>query len=117
MGSTTADRKTETRVTLRGNRLLIRRDTAESVTEAGIVIPTAALENLKTGVVVQHGTGYRTDTQEWDTLEDPFPIGTRVQWEDFKGIPIEVNGVEHLAVKPEDILLTLHEEPHDGPDS
>ena len=88
-----------------GNRVLVKRDDAESKSEGGILIPENAKDKQKTGKVIAVGDGR--------TLEDgvrisiPLMKGQRVVFNAYAGAEIKHQGETYLILGMDDVLAVL----------
>ena len=73
--------KTASKIKVRplGAKVLVRRDEAESITEAGIYLPESAKDKPKTGVVTAVGTG-AINTETGDRIPMTLKKGDHVIW-------------------------------------
>ena len=86
-----------------GDKLLIKRDAAETKTESGIYLPESAKDKPKQGKVVQLGNGVlNRDTGEYM----PFTVkkGDTVLFTSYAGTEIKIDGNEYLIMTEDDIL-------------
>ena len=85
-----------------GNRVLVKRLEAESVSAGGIVLPDSAQEKPSQGVVVAVGTGTRGD----DGKVTPLDVKAKdnVLFGKWSGSEVSVDGEELLIMKESDIL-------------
>jgi chaperonin GroES len=91
---------------LAGDRIAVKLDEAESVTQGGIHLPDNAKEKSVKGTVVAVGVG------KWnETHFKPNPIriavGQRVLIEKYGQTKIEVDGEEFTTLHEEDVLALL----------
>lgn len=78
-----------------GDKFLVLADRGESMTDAGLHIPGAAVEVKKTGVVVLCGPD----------VKEPITVGTRVMWT-FPGMAVvKIDEQEYLLMNETDIAL------------
>lgn len=80
-------------------RLIVKRDEAKSVTEAGLTLPEESREVPCTGVVLAVGPA----PADWPALMDPFQPGQRVLFGKYAGDEVRVNNVPYLIVSARDI--------------
>lgn len=83
-----------------GTRVVIKPDSAETVTASGIIIPDSAKEKQQTGKVVAVGDG---------TVDDPMhcKVGNTVLFGKFAGTEITIDSDELLIMGQSDILAIL----------
>ncbi len=85
-----------------GDKVIVKRVEAESMTAGGIVLPDSATEKPKRGVIQAIGTGR--------VLDDGSRSGLQVQKNDevvftsYAGTEIKVDGEEYLIMDESDIL-------------
>ena len=84
------------------DRIVIRPVDADEKTSGGIIIPDSAKERPREGVVIAVGPGLR---QEDGTILTPdVKQGDRVIYAKYYGIEVQIDGVEHLIMREEEIL-------------
>jgi chaperonin GroES len=88
------------------DKILIKRDTAESKTAAGIYLPEKAKDTPKTGVIEAVGTG----TINHDT-GDLIPLtvkkGQRVLFSSYSGTELKFEGEDMLVMSEDEILAII----------
>jgi len=84
------------------DRILVRRVQEEEKTRGGIIIPDTAKEKPIEGEIVAVGTGKVLD----DGKVRPLAVkaGDRILFGKYAGNEIQVNGVEHLILREDEIL-------------
>jgi chaperonin GroES len=88
-----------------GDKVLIKRVEAEETTAGGIVLPDAAREKPKRGVVQSVGDGKLLDSGERSELQ--VKKGNEVLFSSYAGTEIKVNGEELLIMDESDILAII----------
>jgi len=88
---------TATMLTVIGQRLLIRRDTAPTKSEGGIHLPEQVREKLSEGNVITAGA----------KCEHEFTEGQRVVFNPYSGDTVKIDGEDLLVVREDDILLAF----------
>ena len=86
-----------------GDKLIIKRATPETKTEAGIYLPESAKDKPREGKIVALGSGnLNRDTGEYL----PFTVkkGDRVLFTSYGGTEIKIDGEEMLIMTEDDIL-------------
>jgi chaperonin GroES len=85
-----------------GDRVVVSRIEEEEKTAGGIIIPDTAKEKPQEGKVVAAGPGKVGE----DGKRIPLDVkkGNRVLFGKYAGTEIEIDGVEHLIMREEDIL-------------
>ncbi len=84
------------------DRILVRRVAEEEKTKGGIIIPDTAKEKPAEGEVVAVGSGKANDKGVVRPLE--VKKGDRVLFGKYGGNEINVDGVEHLILREDEIL-------------
>ena len=90
-----------------GNRVLIKRAKAQA-TKGGILLPDAAQEKPKEGIVIAVGPGKLDDEGVRTPLN--VNVGDRVLFSSYSGTEVkqtETNGEEYLIMSEDDILGIL----------
>jgi chaperonin GroES len=89
-----------------GDKLIVRRDEAETKTASGIFLPETGKEKPKTGVIEAVGTGaLNTDTGERIPLS--VKKGDRVIFTSYAGTEVKLNDQELLIMSEDDILAVI----------
>jgi chaperonin GroES len=88
-----------------GNRVLVKRLEAESVSAGGIVLPDSAQEKPQEAEVVALGTG-GTDENGKDIVFD-VNVGDKVLISKYGGTDVKVDGEDLLILSQSDILGVL----------
>ena len=83
-----------------GDRVIVKRDEAESATSAGLLIASTSKEKPQTGIVVAVGEG----KLEKDGKLVPVKAGDRVLYGKYGGTDITLDGEEVLILRADDIL-------------
>lgn len=79
------------------DRVLVKRDGAETETAAGIVIPDSVRQKVHTGRVLAAGPGFFSEeTAVW--IPNAVKTGDRVLLGDAKGHAIEVDGLGECSI-------------------
>ena len=88
-----------------GDKVVLRRQEAESTTTGGIVLPDAASDKPQRGEVVAVGDGHTRD----DGKKVPLTVkeGDRVIFSSYAGDEIRVGDNEYLLLREGDILATF----------
>ena len=100
--------RTKVNITPLANKVVIRRDEADSITESGIVLPESAKDTPKTGTVQAVGPGaLNTETGE----RNPTTVkkGDRVLFTSYAGTELNLNDSddELLIMTESDILAII----------
>lgn len=106
MAATATKRTSAVKVRPLGDKVLVRRDEAEGVTDAGIYLPESAKDKPKTGVIEAVGDGaLNTETGERVPLE--LSAGDRVIFSSYAGTELKLEGEEHLLIMSESEILAV----------
>lgn len=94
-----------TKITPLGDRVVLKRESAESTTAGGIVLPDSAKDKPAKGVVVSVGDGYITR----DGKKHPLTLkaGDKVIFSSYAGDEIKVGDEEYLLLRESDVLATF----------
>ncbi len=87
------------------DRILVKRTEAESTTAGGIVLPDAAKEKPKEGVVVNVGTGKLLDSGERAPLQ--LKVKDRVIFGAYSGQEIKIDGEDFLIMGEDEVLAIV----------
>jgi chaperonin GroES len=87
------------------DRVLVLRIDEEEKTSGGIIIPDTAKEKPQEGKVIAVGTGKVNDKGDRIPLE--LKEGDRILFSKYGGNEININGVEHLIMREDDILAIV----------
>src|SRR5262245_66377320 len=88
-----------------GDRLVVRRESSESKTAGGIVLPDSAKEKPSRGVVEAVGNGKLLDNGQRGTLQ--VKVGDRVLFTTWAGETFKIGDEELLLMREEYILAIL----------
>ena len=84
------------------DRLVVRRIEEEEKTKGGLIIPDTAKERPLEGKVIAVGAGKRLDDGTVVALD--VAEGDRVLFGKYSGTEINVDGVEHLILREDEVL-------------
>lgn len=88
------------------DKILVRRDEAETKTASGIFLPETGKEKPKTGTIMAVGDGQlNTDTGERVPLS--VKKGDKVIFSSYSGTEVKLNDEEFLMMSEEDILAVI----------
>ena len=87
------------------DRVLVLRVEEEQKSAGGIIIPDTAKEKPQEGKIVAAGPGKLGDDGKRISLE--VKVGDRVLFSKYAGTEINIDNVEHMMMKEEDILGVL----------
>ncbi len=88
-----------------GDKVIIKRVEAEGKTAGGIVLPDAAKEKPKRGIVKAVGDGKLLDSGERSELQ--VKKRDEVLFTSYAGTEVKVNGEEYVIMDESDILAVL----------
>lgn len=103
--ATATKSKTQIRLQPLGERLVIQREQSESTTAGGIVLPDSAKEKPARGTVVAIGTGKLLD--DGTRSKSQLKAGDRVLFTSYAGEHVEIDDVEYLLMREDDILAVV----------
>lgn len=89
-----------------GDRVVLKQVVAEETTKSGLVIPGAAKEKPQQAEVVAVGPGGMVDGVE---VEMHVKAGDKVIFSKYAGTEVEVDEVEYIIVKQNDILAIVED--------
>ena len=84
------------------DRIIVKRLDEEEKTKGGIIIPDSAKEKPMEGEIIAVGNGKKTD--DGKVLKMDVKAGDRVLFSKYAGTEVQVDGVEHLIMREDDIL-------------
>ncbi|MDX2148933.1 MAG: co-chaperone GroES [Planctomycetota bacterium] len=88
------------------DKILVKRDEAETKTSSGIFLPEGTKDKPKTGVIQAVGDGaLNTDTGERIPLS--VRKGDRVIFSSYSGTEVKINDQEFLMMSEDDILAVV----------
>jgi len=88
------------------DKILVKRDEAETKTSSGIYLPETSKDKPKTGVIEAVGDGaLNTDTGERIPLS--VKKGDRVIFSSYAGTEVKLEGTELLIMSEDDILAVI----------
>ena len=87
------------------DRILVKRVDEEEKTAGGIIIPDTAKEKPQEGRVVAAGNGKIQENGNVQPLD--VKKGDRVLFSKYAGTEVNIDGVEHLIIREDDVLGIL----------
>jgi chaperonin GroES len=84
------------------DRILVKRLEEEEKTKGGIIIPDSAKEKPMEGEIIAVGKGKKTDDGKVVKLD--VKAGDRILFSKYAGTEVNIDGVEHLIMREDDIL-------------
>src|SRR5688572_22718224 len=106
--ATAPSTKSSSKIDIRplGDKVIVRRDEAETKTASGIFLPENAKDRPKTGTVEAVGNGsLNTDTGERVPLT--VKKGDRIIFSSYSGTEVKLNDQELLIMSEDDILAII----------
>lgn len=88
-----------------GDKILLKRVEAESVTKSGIVLPDAAKEKPKRGKIIAVGDGKLLDNGERAKFQ--VKKGDEVIFASYAGSELKVEGEEYLILSEDEVLAVI----------
>lgn len=88
-----------------GDKILVQRVEAESVTSGGIVLPDSAQEKPKSGKVVSVGTGKVLDDGSLGKMQ--LKKGDEVLFTSYSGTEIKLDDKEYLIMSESDVMAVI----------
>jgi len=84
------------------DRIIVRRVDEEETTKGGIIIPDSAKEKPQEGKVTAVGKGKANEEGKLQPLD--VKKGDKVLFSKYSGTEINIEGVEHLIIREDDVL-------------
>ncbi len=84
------------------DRIIVRRVDEEETTKGGIIIPDSAKEKPQEGKVIAVGKGKVSEDGKLQKLD--VKKGDKVLFSKYAGTEINIEGVEHLIIREDDVL-------------
>ena|SRR6056297_1327607 len=88
-----------------GERIVVQREESETTTAGGIVLPDSAKEKPARGTVVAIGSGKLLD--DGTRAASQLTAGDRVLFSSYAGETVEIDDVEYLLMREDDVLAVL----------
>lgn len=85
-----------------GDRVIIKRDEAETTTASGLILASSSKEKPQSGVVLAAGEG-RYD-KDGNLVPMPVKEGDRVLYGKFGGTEVTIDGEEVLILRADDLF-------------
>ena len=98
--------KTAIRVRPLHDKIIVRRDEAETVTESGIFLPEGSKERPKTGTIEAVGDG-KLNTETGDRTPLTVQAGDKVIFTSYAGTELKLDGEELLIMSEDDVLAVI----------
>lgn len=90
------------------DKLIVRRDEAQTKTSSGIFLPESGKERPKSGVVEAVGTG-ALNTETGERIPLTVKKGDKVIFTSYAGTEVKLDGEELLIMSEDDILAVIDE--------
>ena len=87
------------------DRVIVQRVDQEAKTKGGIIIPDSAKEKPIEGLVISVGGGKINENGQKVPVD--VKKGDRVLFGKYSGTEININSIEHLIMKADDILAVI----------
>lgn len=102
--------KSSSNATLRPlhDKIIVRRDVAQTKTASGIFLPESGKERPKSGVVEAVGTG-ALNTETGERIPLTVKKGDKVIFTSYAGTEVKLDGDELLIMSEDDILAVIDE--------
>jgi chaperonin GroES len=84
------------------DRIIVKRVDEEETTKGGIIIPDSAKEKPQEGKVIAVGKGKVSEDGKLQKLD--VKKGDKVLFSKYAGTEINIEGVEHLIIREDDVL-------------
>jgi len=100
--------KTKSKVAVRPlhDKIIVRRDEAETQTESGIFLPEGSKERPKSGIIEAIGDG-KLNTETGDRTPLSVEVGNKIIFSSYAGTEIKLDGEELLIMSEDDVLAVI----------
>ncbi|MEM1186565.1 MAG: co-chaperone GroES [Planctomycetota bacterium] len=100
--------KTKSKVAVRPlhDKIIVRRDEAETQTESGIFLPEGSKERPKSGIIEAIGDG-KLNTETGDRTPLSVEVGNKIIFSSYAGTEIKLDGDELLIMSEDDVLAVI----------
>lgn len=99
-------KKSDTTIRPLHDKILVRRDDAETKTATGIFLPESGKEKPKTGTVQAVGDG-ALNTETGARIPLTVKKGDRVIFTSYAGTEIKLDGTDYLMMSEDDVLAVI----------
>ncbi len=104
--ATATKTRSKTQIRPLHDKILVRRDEAEGVTDSGIFLPESSKDKPKTGIVEGVGDGaLNTDTGERIPLT--LQKGDRIIFSSYSGSEVKLDGDELIIMSEDEVLAII----------
>ncbi|MEO1009251.1 MAG: co-chaperone GroES [Planctomycetota bacterium] len=90
------------------DKLIVRRDEAETQTAAGIFLPESSSERPKTGIVEAVGDG-TLNMETGERVPLTIEVGQRIIFSSYSGTEVKLDGDELLVLSEADVLAIVED--------
>ena len=103
----TAVKKSKAKVNIQplGERIVVERDSSESTTSGGIVLPDSAKDKPSRGVVIAVGDGRMMDNGSRAPMQ--VKVGDRVLFSSYAPEELKVGEETYLLMREDDVLAVI----------
>lgn len=98
--------KAKVAITPLSNKVVIERDEAAGITDAGIVLPESAKDQPKTGVILSVGPG-AINSETGERIPMTVKKGDRVIFSSYAGTELNLDGDDELMIMSESDILAV----------
>jgi chaperonin GroES len=103
--ATATKKKTKIRLQPMGERIVVQRVESEQTTAGGIVLPDSAREKPARGTVIAIGSGKLLD--DGTRAKSQLAEGDEVLFSSYAGENVEIDDVEYLLMREDDVLAVI----------
>ena len=86
-----------------GDKIIVKRQEAESQTESGIFLPESAKDKPRTGTIIATGTG-NLNKETGDRIPFTVKKGENVIFSSYAGTEVKIDGEDLLIMTEDDVL-------------
>ncbi len=90
------------------DKIIVRRDEAETRTKSGIFLPETSKDRPKTGTIEAVGDG-KLNTETGERIALSVKAGDRVIFSSYSGTEVKLEGEELLIMSEDDILAVIQD--------
>jgi chaperonin GroES len=99
-------KKSDTGIRPLHDKILVKRDDAETKTATGIFLPESGKEKPKTGTVQAVGDG-ALNTETGERIPLTVKKGDRVIFTSYAGTEIKLDGTDYIMMSEDDVLAVI----------
>lgn len=99
-------KKSDTGIRPLHDKILVKRDDAETKTSSGIFLPESGKERPKTGTVQAVGDG-ALNTETGERIPLTVKKGDRMIFTSYAGTEIKLDGTDYLMMSEDDVLAVI----------